>query len=320
MRFNLLALHDPNEDKNVRCLLRVYSVVPRFSKIKTGPKAEQAIRVVQFLREVNERLKKERCITWKVKWIKSTGYSFCRTAYRDWFIGRASIPLIALKQLKIFGLKEEVKALIDSCDFFSSTTRRPFKMPHKVNPNLAYLLGAILGDGHIRKDGDKIYFEVSEEWLAKKFIEKVENVFEHKLSLGSRNDRGKPRCVVNFDNKLALRLFTEIFGIPRGKKRHKIVVPEIIKKCSPDIKIAFLEGVFDTDGGNRSRGYFGLTSASKQFRDDVAELIETLNIKVYKDEWVNKLYNRSYYGLKINKKNNIPFIAGVPEPGQSGYP
>ncbi len=311
MEFNLLDLHDSKEDANVRKLLRVYSVIPRFSKESKCEKAEQAIRIVKFLRKTNEKLKKEISPSWKNEWIESTKYPFYGRNYVDWFIGRASIPLIALKKFERFDMKEEVENLISNCDFFCSTTGDVYKVPHIIDSDLAYLVGAILGDGHIKKHKGSISFEVSEEWLAKKFIEKVGKIFDHKLILGSRKDRGKVRCLVNFTNKSAVRLFNKIIGIPRGKKSHKIFVPEIIKKASSEIKSAFLEGVFDTDGGKRGKGYFGLTSASKQFRDDLVDLMELQNIKVFKDEWVNKLYNRSYYGFKISKKVNAPFVAGV---------
>ena len=70
MRFNLLELHCPKEDTNVRKLLRVYSVIPRFSVKQTPEQAEQAIRVTNFLRTVNKKLRKEIGLSWKKQWIK----------------------------------------------------------------------------------------------------------------------------------------------------------------------------------------------------------------------------------------------------------
>lgn len=309
MGFDLLKLHCPKEDSIVRKLLRIYSVVPRFSNGATLPQTRQAIRINQFLRKANKKLNILVGFKWKNDWLNSTGYNYAKGTHKDWFIGRASIPLIALKRLEMFGFKDEVENLIENSDFFCSTTGDVFKLPHEVNPELAYLVGAILGDGHIKKASDKINFEVSEDWLAKKFMKKVKQVFEHNLNLGSRIDRGKLRQGVFFNNKPALRVFTKFFHIPRGKKSHKIIVPNIIKNSDRKIKLAFLEGVFDTDGCIRKKG-FRLTTASVQFRDDLCELLESLGEKGYKDEWINKKYNKKYYGLQYSIKN-LSFIAGV---------
>jgi len=308
MKFNLLELHDPAEDTSVRKLLRVYSVVPRFAKTSNKLRLEQAIKVNTFLRKVNTQLKANVSRTWKVDWIKSTGYYFSPRAYVDWFLGKASIPLIALKQLKMFGFEKEVNDLIENCDFFCSTSARPFRMPHTIGTDLAYLTGAILGDGHIRKNAYNISFEVSERWLTLKFIAAIGRIFEHKLSLRERLDRGKIRHLCCCQNKPAVRIFTTFLSIPRGKKSHIIVVPDLIKKFNKNIRQAFLEGVFDTDGGKRSGG-FGLTLASKLFCDQVWQLLKDFDIRVYKDEWVNRKYNKSYYGLYFYKNNpNLGFI------------
>ena len=109
MRFNLLDLHEPKEDTNVRKLLRVYSVIPRFAAHDNPEHAEQAIRVTNFLRKVNERLRKEVGLGWKYKWMEATESKFAKETHKDWFIGRASVPLTALEQLEMFGLRKEVE-------------------------------------------------------------------------------------------------------------------------------------------------------------------------------------------------------------------
>lgn len=308
MEFNLFDLHDSKEDTDGRKLLRVYSVIPRFSQYKAGVKAEQAIKVTNFLRRTNENLNKDVGLNWKKQWFESIGYDFAALSYKDWFIGRASVPLIALKQLAIFGLGEQVKKLVNGSDFFCSTTGDVYRMPHKISAELAYLIGAILGDGHINKNKDKIYFEVSDEFLAYKFINKVSCVFDHKLKLHSRMDRGIKRRLVIFNNKPAFRLFTRILKLPRGKKSHIIVVPEIIKNSDETIKLAFLEGVFDTEGCIRNKG-FRLTTASLNFRNDLCDLLNLLGEKGSKDEWINKKYNKKYYGLQYSIRN-LAFLHG----------
>ncbi len=308
MRFNLLELHNPSEDTTVRKLLRVYSVVPRFAAHDNSAHAEQAVRVNKFLRNVNEKLRKDVGVSWKKQWMESIDYNFSFQSHKDWFIGRASVPLIALKRLKMFGLKEEVKVLIDNCNFFCSTTGVVFKMPHEMNSDLAYLLGAILGDGHIRKTDATICFEVIDKWLTEKFIQKIDTVFEHKINLHPRLKKGKFHYGANSNNKPAVRLFNKFLEVPRGKKSHIIFVPDLIKNASEEIRLAFLEGVFDTEGCIRRKG-LRITSASKQFRDDLCELLISLGEKGHKDEWINKKYYKKYYGLQYSIRN-LTFLQG----------
>ncbi|MDP6670578.1 MAG: LAGLIDADG family homing endonuclease [archaeon] len=312
MGFNLLQLHDPKEDTNVRKFLRLYSVVPRFSRYKTGPRAEQAVRVNKFLRGVNERLNKKIGFAWKDQWLESLGCEYAKQIYKDWFIGRASLPLVALKKLETFGFKSEVDKLIESCDFFSSTSARPFRIPHNIEENLAYLLGAILGDGHITKIADRIAFEVSEKWLAKKFKSKVMVVFAQNLNLRTRfrPDRDTTSYGLLWNNKSAVRLFTKFLSVPRGKKSHIITVSRLIRESNQNIRLAYLEGVFDTEGCIRRKG-LRITSASKDFRDGLCDLLISFGEKGYKDEWINKKYNKKYYGLQYSIRN-LPFLAGVP--------
>ncbi len=308
MRFNLFSLHDSKEDINVRRLIRVYSVLPKFATFSNSSCDAQAKKVVAFLRGMNDKLKKEYSLGWKHIWMKNIGYNFARKSVDDWFIGRASIPLIALQKLSFFGLEKEVNELVDGCEYFSTTTRKPYLVPHFITAELAYLTGAILGDGHLNKKQDKIGFEVAEKWLAEKFAQNVKIVFDHTLPIHQRLDRGRLRYFVIFGNKSAKRIFNKIMEIPVGKKSNIITVPSLMKSSSQEIKNFFLEGVFDTDGGKRGKNRLGLTSASKRFRDGIFDLIEEQGIKVSKDEWVNKLYNKSYYGLRFSKSANPKFM------------
>ena len=95
--------------------------------------------------------------------------------------------------------------------------------------------------------------------------------------------------------------------VPRGKKSHKIIVPDTVKQSSPELKRAFLEGVFVTDGGKR-RGGLGLSTASLLFRDQMAHLLEEFDIQPKKDQWINKLYNKKYYGLYFPITDNSQFL------------
>ncbi len=58
-----------------------------------------------------------------------------------------------------------------------------------------------------------------------------------------------------------------------------------------------------SDGGKR-KGGLGLSTASVAFRNQLVDLLEEFDINAKKDQWLNKLYNKNYYGLYFNKHTN----------------
>jgi len=172
-------------------------------------------------------------------------------------------------------------------------------IPCRLSEDIAYLIAATMCDGHIRPDKYTIIFENSNKRVIKKFVKKVRDVFETEAKYRLVNDSRDGRMIryrTEITSKPITILFNEVFGIPRGKKSDIIKVPDAIKNSGKGIKLSFIEGVFDTDGGRRQRG-FGLSSASKTFRDDIAEMLSEFGFAPHMDEWINKKYNRKYYGL-----------------------
>jgi intein/homing endonuclease len=172
-------------------------------------------------------------------------------------------------------------------------------IPHRMSEDLSYIIAAIICDGHLKTEKYRISFEVIDIGLIKKFLEKMHKVFKVKGHCRKKIDkRGGRKAIymVRINSKPIVVFLNNLFEIPRGRKSGIVKVPEKIMKSNLRIKKAFIEGVFDTDGGKRRRG-FGLSSASKEFRDGMVELLSELKIFAYKDEWVNKKYNKKYYGL-----------------------
>jgi len=268
--------------------------------------------IVRVLRKIRTTLNNELGFGWQKQWIEKIGVDIRLSSTKDWFVGRASVPLIAIEKLIEFGCEEEVREIMDNAEYFCSTTGKATRLPKEINEDLAYLAGAILCDGHLRKDGYSVYYELTERKLVKKFQEKIHNNFEIDRPIKKINSRQgcKQRYIVRIDNKPIFRFFNFFFNMPRGKKADKTKIPEVIINTDKEIKSAFLEGVFDTDGGKRHRGY-GLSTSSQRFRDQIAYLLEEFGVKCLKDEWINKKYNKKYFGLSFHKRYGfLPFLHG----------
>ena len=101
-----------------------------------------------------------------------------------------------------------------------------------------------------------------------------------------------------------------VFEVPKGRKSRKVRIPVLIRKGSTKYKIAFLIGLFATDGGKRHGNRAGLSTASRLLRDDISLLLKELKIKHYLDEWLYKKYKRRYFGLYFTKKSIAPLMQG----------
>lgn len=340
MECNLFDLEDSEEDNTNRKLLRIYSVIPRFSKIKTGPQAEQALLVTEFLNQINSRLKKEIAPNWKDQWMALIGHDFSKASYKDWFIGRASIPLLAMQRLSSFGIENEVNYFLEKIHYIASTTGDVVCIPKNTSPDLLYLCGIILGDGSLPRTRKPLSNNLEYKTLIhsgdRENLFECATIFTRLFSKKSRiyfrtNKRGS--CwTLEVKNKAIYRLFTNILKIPHGDKGSTGHIPPTIKSLSPNLISAFLSGMVDSDIGKHGHGMGG-TFKSKTLVLDLIEELEKLNIHAkhygthYKDHQFaqhdftipkgqmkkfKELLEKNYLPKRKDRLNALYSLAGVP--------
>jgi len=138
-----------------------------------------------------------------------------------------------------------------------SLSRKDFSkgliLPKQLSEGLAYICGALAGDGniHIRKHKydytlkcvgnpkDEILFYQTV------LIPLFQTVFNFKPRIGYK-DKGTTFCFVVHSRALCIYL-TNIIRLPNGKKHPSLRIPKVFL-ISKKLKIAFLRGLFDTDG------------------------------------------------------------------------
>ncbi len=187
----------------------------------------------------------------------------------------------------------------------TSGPAKEVRISKHLTPELYFLAGIILGDGHLDKDIKRITLELTDREKLEKIATIFELVFSYtKIKIAIRTDKRENRKIrfyFNINNSPIYHLFNTIFGIPKGKKSDIIKVSKFIKQSNLKFRKYFLLGVFITDGGRRQGG-FGLSTASKIFREDISELLFSIGIIHSKDSWINKKYKKPYYGLSFRKK------------------
>jgi hypothetical protein len=186
---------------------------------------------------------------------------------------------------------------------------KPTRIPSTINEELGFLIAAIIGDGHLKKEKFQINFDSLEKNNAK-FCQKVcIDIFKRKFNISKRFEKGKLRYCLIMDSKAIYNLFNKTFKIPFGKKSNNVTVPAHIKLTNISVKSAFIIGILITEGGKRRRG-FGLSTASKKLWIGLDKIFLDIGIEIKKDKWVNKKYNKEYYGL-VFKKNQLERIINL---------
>ncbi len=103
---------------------------------------------------------------------------------------------------------------------------------------------------------------------------------------------------------------THDLNIPSGKKSGYVRIPKSILG-SRKLEDNFLAGLFDTDGGIRGKT-LGFTSASPQLIVQISTVLNNLKVKHSKEQWLNKQYDRKFYGIRISTKDNDRFLNSLP--------
>lgn len=183
-----------------------------------------------------------------------------------------------------------------------------FVLP-EFNEDLAWFLGLFAGDGCARIDqrpkpkkgfkGDlSLPFPNEHEEMMLKAKGVLES-FGYKVGL---HDAGTYKVLRVTSIELAKWFQDNV------KKPHQpIRVPEFIKKASPEIRWAFLAGVFDADGSSKNRKQPVLVSTVYQeFAQDITDLFKSLGVL-------------AYYKMKERKEENWQDIGDVKTKGTHNY-
>lgn len=193
------------------------------------------------------------------------------------------------------------------------------KIPLYLSKELAFLVAAILGDGHLAKNKKRISIELTNLDLLNKISDLYQKIFGINQNIRAMKPRPnkKQSWQLQLDNTAVYLFFNQVFEVPSGKKSDKIRVPRIILYSNKEIKKSFLRGIMFTEGGKRRRGY-GLSTASKVFQKDLVIMFNDVGISVQQDQWTHQRYKKEYYGLFFRSRDYFTLMRRC-RSGQTGY-
>lgn len=181
-----------------------------------------------------------------------------------------------------------------------------------LNKDLAYLFGAVLGDGTIQQK-NVYYFSEDEELLSE--IERIVNGlgFEPRRNLHRIGKNGKPFFRISCGASRCREIFVGAGLV--GDTGHKILrVPDVIFKSPSECRFSFIQGIFDTDGtisklGNASSCGLCFCTSSQVFAQQCAILCRSLGMMCRVSSDFNKTYNRTYYKVRIRSSSVRQFVS-----------
>lgn len=182
-------------------------------------------------------------------------------------------------------------------------------LPEVLDERLAYLLGIIYADGHIRhyyENGKRknskieIYLSTDEgdikERVKKYFIE----IFGLEPKEFIREEQHKVTLVIP---STKIVKFLELNGLSKDKSEN-IAVPELIFRSKPSVMAAFLAGFFDGDGSIDQHYRIALKSVSERFIKEAQLLFMVLGIITSIQEYEPKEdTHRKVYTLRVQTRD-----------------
>lgn len=187
----------------------------------------------------------------------------------------------------------------------SKHSRKIVKLPLQITPNLSFLAGIIIGDGHLNKVKYRIVIEMTDIKIIELVNEISETLFQIKNKIKIREDKlyiRKTRYRIEINSKPIWKLFNLVFEIPSGKKSANVIVPNVIVG-NKKLEQAFIEGLFLSDGGTR-RNKIVFSSSSQMMQEGLQKLLINFEIKSSKSTWIHKYSKKPIYDLILYRKES----------------
>lgn len=150
----------------------------------------------------------------------------------------------------------------------------------ELNDDLAYFIGLILSDGHLRKNEAGIEFvqidnEIGNK-IADEFINLSKKIFGYEPK---KYEEKRGNCNRYLIYNKDIYDFLVSIGCPVGNKSKTLIIPEIVAKSPRSVIFSFLGGLLEGDGclDNKIR----LATGSKDFAYQLKYLLSSLGVRAY---------------------------------------
>jgi len=184
-----------------------------------------------------------------------------------------SIPVYALRKICVWTGQRLDKFRVF---YLGGRGRREIVPIPSLNAPFAYLLGIIVGDGHLYET--RVHIACDERTL-KEAVAPCVSTLGLKCIIRQLKWKGSERFTLEINSRPLVWFLRDVCGIPIGKKTFIVRIPKIVKMSDLKTRAMFLRGLFDADGYIDKKGYIGFCSASSSLYEDVIQMLGTMGIK-----------------------------------------
>jgi flagellar protein FlaI len=243
-------------------------------------------------------------LSWKPSKLKETAY------------GRAPISIRDLKRLLELAGKDGAKMMksIEQKEATISCRKSSTKImpPKEITPDLAYIIGIILGDGHLSNNKCNI----EGNWSTSVFFDNqahsviYQKMFKKAFGVLPKNRLQKPNCFESRVNSKTIHwILRSFFEMTNGKKANKIHAPKIIQNSGTAIKSAFLQGLFDSDGTITKKGDIKFATTSQQMAYEMQKMLYGFGLESSVNKWIKHEKYLPLYVVRIKGKSYQKYFA-----------
>jgi len=265
--------------------LLLYPIMVRKNDFITGERVLQSFPYIPLDREWITIIRKK-----SLDLAEKTHYYFQKSNYsrsiREWqkkiiqyleVQQRLPFPLFRLTSnwLEFFSRKTFVN--------FQSARGEDFQLPLNLSKDLAYLTGAVMGDGHLAEyfiniiDSSKKHIEHLSRLLVELFNSRIE--FFRQKNANAWN--------VNVLGKWIVRFFNFLSSQPINARKYSVLCEPLIFRENDLLRSAFWRGLMDADGSYKSTIGFG--TAAKQLLNNFSTYLTQHNIQ-------HRFYTQTVFG------------------------
>ncbi|MBU1061980.1 MAG: hypothetical protein KJ952_04615, partial [Candidatus Omnitrophica bacterium] len=148
------------------------------------------------------------------------------------------------------------------------------KLPKKLTPKLAELIGIYIGDGSNHRDGIRFSVGKNDKEMVGVISRLSKNIFNRKATFSLTSSRtGYEVAILS----IVIKQWFEFLHITKFSSK-TARIPEIIFEATEDIICAFLRGLFSTDGCIRKNGHITLSTSSRVLSQELQTLMFYIGI------------------------------------------
>jgi intein/homing endonuclease len=218
-------------------------------------------------------------------------FNFSNTLFYKWKSRKKAIPLkVVLKIMDDKGLK---KLFVN---YFSVGGGNKIKFPRDKDIRFSYFLGLILGDGclvHRKRGNNKNTYSLRLYINNTKSLNYIKNLITELFNLSPSIYPAKGCFQVSVFSKPLVMILNKKYQIPIGVKYNLIKIPNLINKGTKIFKIAFLKGIFESDGNlytYRKAKAVQLRQKSESFIKELSKMFNEVGIE-FREPYYDKANN-----------------------------